>query len=128
MPQLLIWKKSFTTFDITGGYQFLNITENILFTHKGWKKLNGYSKSVLSFASEHSHEFHSCEKPFNLLYHLLKLSSCEGDIILDCFAGSGNHLIAAHRLKRKFIGIEMSVEYHKMINERLKFEMQQMHL
>ena len=127
-PQLLIWKKNFPTFDMTYGHRYQENKECILFTHKGWKKLNRRSTSVLNFASKHSHKYHSCEKPFNLLYHLIELSSNEGDIVLDTFSGSGNHLIASYRLKRRFMGIEMSVEYHEIIVKRLKFEMQQTHL
>jgi DNA modification methylase len=45
--------------------------------------------------------------------------SNEGDIVLDCMAGSGTVLKAARILGRKFIGIEISEEYVAIAEERL---------
>ena len=43
----------------------------------------------------------------------------EGDVVLDPFAGSGTTLWVAKRMLRKFVGIELSPEYIKLINKRL---------
>jgi site-specific DNA-methyltransferase (adenine-specific) len=51
--------------------------------------------------------------------HILSWSN-EGDILLDPFAGSGTTLKMAKKNNRDFIGIEISPEYIKIINERLK--------
>jgi len=48
------------------------------------------------------------EKNPHLLERIIKASSNEGDIILDCFAGSGTTLDVAEQLGRKFIGIDNS--------------------
>lgn len=50
---------------------------------------------------------HPCEKPAPLLEHIIKASSREGDVVLDCFMGSGSTGKASLPLNRKFIGIEM---------------------
>src|SRR6056297_3150338 len=41
-PQIIVWKKNKTTFDMTFGYKFPENKEFILFFQKGWSKLNGY--------------------------------------------------------------------------------------
>lgn len=49
---------------------------------------------------------HPAEKPIDVLRHIINLVSNEGDIILDCFAGSGTTAIAASMEGRGFICIE----------------------
>ncbi|MBA3848378.1 MAG: restriction endonuclease subunit M [Opitutus sp.] len=50
------------------------------------------------------------EKNPDLLARIIKASSDEGDLVMDCFAGSGTTLEAASRLKRRWIGIDSSGE------------------
>ena len=50
----------------------------------------------------------------------IKSWSNEGDIVYDCFAGSGTTLKIAHDLKRLYIGSEISDKYCKIIDERLR--------
>lgn len=54
---------------------------------------------------------HPTQKPLALLERIVLASSQEGDVVLDPFAGSGTTLIAAVRLHRKAIGIELSDDY-----------------
>ncbi len=51
--------------------------------------------------------------------HIISWSN-EGDFVLDPFAGSGTTLKMAKQLNREYIGIEISEEYGKIIEERLK--------
>ena len=48
------------------------------------------------------------EKNLEMLKVIVKASSNRGDIVLDCFAGSGTTLIAAELLGRRWIGIDNS--------------------
>ena len=50
------------------------------------------------------------EKPRKLLSRIIEASSGEGDLVLDCFAGSGTTLEVASRLGRRWIGIDSSSE------------------
>lgn len=50
--------------------------------------------------------------------HLLNLTK-ENDIVLDCFSGSGTTCVACKELNRRFIGIEIDPEYHKISMDRL---------
>ena len=64
-------------------------------------------------------EAHFATFPPELPRRIIKCSSNPGDTILDPFAGSGTTLIEAHKLRRKYIGIELSESYCQMIRKRL---------
>ena len=48
------------------------------------------------------------QKPLALLERIIKASSNENDIVLDAFCGCGTALVAAQKLKRQWIGIDIS--------------------
>ena len=50
---------------------------------------------------------HPAEKPQDMLTHIIKASSYEGDVVLDCFAGSGSTGVAALNLGRRTVSIEI---------------------
>lgn len=62
---------------------------------------------------------HVCEKPSSLLEHIVQASSRPGDVVLDCFAGSGSTLAAAKKLGRQCIGIEIDPHWVAMSRQRL---------
>ena len=47
-------------------------------------------------------------------------SSNEGDLILDCFAGSGTTLVGAINQNRNFIGFEINSQYYEIAKQRIK--------
>ena len=51
--------------------------------------------------------FPRSKKPEALIERILSLSTNEGDLVLDSFLGSGTTAAVAHKMKRKYIGIEM---------------------
>ena len=51
--------------------------------------------------------------------HILSWSN-EGDIVFDCFSGSGTTCKMAYTLKRKWIGCDISEEYCKIARERIE--------
>jgi adenine-specific DNA-methyltransferase len=59
------------------------------------------------------------EKNINMIDNIIKTSSNENSIILDCFAGSGTTLMSAVNNNRNFIGIDKSVESISVIKNRL---------
>lgn len=62
---------------------------------------------------------HPAMFPEKLVERVLKLFSFQDDIILDPFNGAGTTTFVAKRLKRKFLGIDISEEYCKTAKERL---------
>jgi len=65
---------------------------------------------------------HPSQKPIKLIEKLILENSKEGDTILDPFLGSGTTAVAAKHLGRNYIGIEISPEYCKIAEERLRQE------
>ena len=59
------------------------------------------------------------EKNLDLLKFIIEASSNEGDLVLDCFAGSGTTLVAAQSLNRSWIGIDKSEPAIRVIQKRL---------
>ena len=49
-------------------------------------------------------------KPERLLHRIIHLTSVPGDIVLDCFAGSGTTPAVAHKMGRRWIAVELSDE------------------
>lgn len=59
------------------------------------------------------------QKPEALLERIIKASSIEGDLILDCFAGSGTTMAVAQRLGRKWIGCDINIGAIQTSTKRL---------
>lgn len=59
-------------------------------------------------------------KPEGLIMEILKYTTNENDLIMDFFAGSGTTLAVAHKMKRKWIGIEQMDYIESITKERLK--------
>jgi DNA modification methylase len=60
------------------------------------------------------------QKPEELLERIIKVSSNEGDIVLDPFCGCGTAVVAAQNLKRKWIGIDVTHLAIGLMKWRLK--------
>lgn len=65
-------------------------------------------------------KLHPTQKPLSALLPLVETFSSPGDMVLDPFAGSGSTLVAAHRLSRDYLGIELNAGYYKLACERLR--------
>ena len=88
-------------------------------------KTNGSCQftDVWDFPSVRPHKNkHPAEKPITLLEHAIKTTTYEGDIVLDCFSGSGNTAIAASNLGRLAIAIEIDPKWIRNSQTVLKYE------
>lgn len=63
---------------------------------------------------------HPTEKPVLLLRQLIESSSLFGEVVLDCFMGSGSTLVAARLEGRRAIGIEINEAYCEVAVKRLQ--------
>ena len=62
------------------------------------------------------------QKPLALLERIIRASSNKGDMVLDPFCGCATTCIAAERLEREWIGIDVSIKAYELIQKRLKRE------
>ncbi|GAA7831701.1 site-specific DNA-methyltransferase [Helicobacter pylori] len=60
------------------------------------------------------------QKPESLIQRILEVSTNENDLVLDFFAGSGTTCAVAHKMKRRYIGIEQMDYIETITKERLK--------
>jgi len=65
---------------------------------------------------------HPCQLPIHLLERIILMSTDEEDIVLDPFVGTGTSVIAAKRLGRKFIGIDIDDKYVNITSDKLSKE------
>lgn len=60
------------------------------------------------------------QKPERLLERVIKASSNEGDVVLDPFCGCGTTVVVAHRLKRRWLGIDITHLAVGLMKHRLR--------
>ncbi len=57
---------------------------------------------------------HPCQLPPRLMRRLIALFTQRDELVLDCFDGAGTTTLVAHQMGRRFFGIELSEQYHKL--------------
>ena len=65
-------------------------------------------------------KWHPCQMPEKLLERIIKVSSNEGDLVVDPFSGSGTTCVTAARLGREFFGVDISEKYVEHSRNRIK--------
>lgn len=122
VKNILVWHKNNTGMgDLEGNYapQY----ELVLFVTKGNKKLNGGRDSNILRFNRTGNELHPTQKPTDLISFLISKSSETNNLILDPFMGSGTTARAAADLHRNWIGCEISAEYCKIWEQRMRQQM-----
>lgn len=61
---------------------------------------------------------HPCQLPPLLMRRLYALFTRPEETVLDCFNGAGTSTLVAHQMGRRFIGIELSPQYHILAEQR----------
>jgi len=119
---------------VRAGYpdRFILNGQEIAFYSKKIKNINGVDIPTVpltniwtdiaweGISTEGGIEFQKSKKPERLLKRIYEMSTNENDFVLDCFGGSGTSFAVAHKLKRKWIGIELGLHSETLILERLK--------
>ena len=81
-----------------------------------------YPRSVIYFSSDSDGKdrgLHPTQKPVKLFEYLIKTYSNEGNVVLDCCAGSGTTAIACINTKRDYICIEKEPKYFEIMKNRI---------
>jgi DNA modification methylase len=102
-----------------GDLKHEGIRENIDITAEEFKKLV-IAKWDIAPERKMKDYGHPAMFPENLVSSVLKLFSYKGDLILDPFNGAGTTTAVAKKLQRKYLGIDVSEEYNKIAEKRLK--------
>lgn len=115
---ILIWYKQ----NATPNRYYLNAYEMILMLKKGSaRNINNMGcKNVLEIQNILDGKTQPTEKPVRLNEMLIANSSNEGELVLDPFMGTGSCGVAAKKLKRDFIGIEIDKKYFDIAKNRIE--------
>ncbi len=113
--------------------QYTKICEALLSTGKV-ERMPPYEDAIRPFNVDSSKEFtdvwtfpsvrpykgkHPAEKPAQMLEHAIEATTFPGDIVLDCFAGSGSTAQAARKLGRRAVAIELDPQWVNWIAAQL---------
>lgn len=110
---------------------FLSSCEAILWATKGFddkkisytfnflsqKEMHNFIETPICMGNERT--IHPTQKPEKVISHLLKIFTNEGDLILDCFAGSATLTAAAKKMNRQSICIENDKSYFDIMKKRV---------
>lgn len=80
----------------------------------------GFYKDMMNINKEANLVWKAGKKPERLIKDILEISTQENDLVLDFFAGSGTTCAVAHKMKRRYIGIEQMDYIETITKERLK--------
>jgi site-specific DNA-methyltransferase (adenine-specific) len=132
----ITWEKPNPPPNLSRRY-FTHSTETIIWAAKNEKSKHRFNydamreinsgkqmKSVWKFAPPNRDEKdfgkHPTQKPVALLDRIILASTNEGDLIMDPFSGSSTTGVAAVRLKRRFVGIEVELDFLGLSVKRLQ--------
>jgi len=135
----IIWFKPNASPNLSCRY-FTHSTETVIWAAKNQKSKHTFNYVLMKELSngkqmrnlweispsqpkEKVHGKHPTQKPLALLDRIIQASTNEEELVLDPFNGSGSTGIAALRLGRKYIGIELSKEYLNLTIKRIDHEL-----
>jgi DNA modification methylase len=102
----VFWKPGITTID------------RRRLTPEEWKDWG--SRGIWHIPSVRANDAHEAMFPLELARRVVRLLSAPGDLVLDCFVGSGTTAIAALLEGRRYLGLDMVEEYVELARHRLR--------
>ena len=121
--EILTWHKQNPSPLINNNY--LPDTEYVIFAREKGVRLYGNYHSKRKYYISGVNQVdkkkygHPTIKPLNFIENHIINSSKEGDLVLDCFCGSGTTLVGAIKTNRRFIGFEIDENYYKIAKQRV---------
>lgn len=130
--EILTWHKQNPSPLINNNY--LPDTEYVIFAREKGVKLYGsyhtkrkYYISGVNQIDKKKYK-HPTIKPLPFIENHIINSSKEGDLILDCYCGSGTTLVGAIKTNRNFIGFEIDKNYYEIAKQRVAEALKQKEL
>ena len=120
----LVWCKT-NCVPATNDTWLPNIEHCLVFKESKAPRYNdGYdlkSKWYISSTNKYDKDLydHPTIKPLDLVKRHILHSTKEGDVVLDCFMGSGTTAVACKELGRNYIGFELNPEYYQIAVDRV---------
>lgn len=118
---ILLWEKPL---NIISKKRFSQNVEFIIRIYDQGTALNSVPDNELYNRVFHSRvvikKEHPTQKPTEIFERLIRLTTKEGDAVLDPFLGSGTTAVAAKRLGRVYVGIEKDERFYRIAENRLK--------
>lgn len=112
----IVWvKENHTSGDLSG---FAPKHERIIHARRNRAPISPRIPDVLEVPRQYD-TGHPAEKPVRLLEQLIKVSTIEGELVVDPFAGTGSTALAAMNLNRKAYCIEVNEEWYKIGKARI---------
>lgn len=96
----------------------IGLTPQTLWSGDEFGTTDSAKKHLLSIFKESKNIFDT-PKPEELIKRILDIASNENDIVLDCYLGSGTTASVAHKMGRRYIGIEIGAQMTELITKRL---------
>ena len=118
---VIVWQKP-DPVPLNAKSRFLNAWEAIVVGKKpGAHWSSSYEHNIIKVqAPKGKNRIHPTQKPVELIKKLIELTTKKGDLIMDPFMGSGTTAVACVESKRNYLGFEISKQYCKQANERVK--------
>lgn len=121
--EIIIWNKTNVT-PLCGNKYLTDKEYCLFFREKGVPIMGSYETKKTVYVSSSNREdkdkfTHPNCKPINIIKNLIKNSSNKDDIVLDTFVGSGTTCVACKEVGRRYIGMEIDPQYHKIAVDRL---------
>jgi site-specific DNA-methyltransferase (adenine-specific) len=123
VKQVIIWNRKNTP-KLDKSY-FFPITEYIFWIQKTEssrtkfnRKKSIFNSNVWEISPDVKNKF-PAPFPEELVKNCVLTTTDEGDLVLDCYSGSGTTALVCAKSNRNYIGIELNPEYCKIANERL---------
>lgn len=122
ITRIIIWNKSNPTpssmqHRLTNAYEFF-----IIFSKEGSVKINSvFMKDTIDFPiNSQKIKGHKAVMNSDVADLFIKEFSNKGDVVLDCFMGSGTTALSCQKYERDFIGIEIDEEYFVIAKKRIE--------
>ena len=78
-----------------------------------------HAKSVIKVSNPRIKGGHPTQKPLPLIEHIIRTYTNAGGVVMDCCMGSGTAGVAAKKLKRSFVGVELNETYFMAAKKRI---------